>query len=57
MKKQNVIDLAAYREEHQHKTPDDATPSSPAVISDELKTAIEILIDRLRAEDPTKKIS
>jgi hypothetical protein len=49
MKKQNVIDLANYRDEQQRNTPDTSAPTSPAAISDELKSAIESLIDRLRS--------
>ncbi len=51
MKKENVIDLTAYREELARKS----TESAPVVeISEELKSAIEELIDRLRTHDPAK---
>ncbi len=52
MKKQNVIDLTAYREETQTKTTieDDGSPIIPTTMSDELKAAIEVLIERLRAD-------
>lgn len=52
MKKENVIDLAAYRDGLTRKT-EEAAPAAHD-ISDELKTAIEILIDRLRTQGPPK---
>lgn len=51
MKKENVIDLTTYREERQRQSSD--LPASHA-ISDELKTAIEDLIDRMRAPEQVK---
>lgn len=53
MKKQNVIDLAAYRETL-HPEPDvDITHSEPTTdtISEELKSAIQTLIERLRSQN------
>lgn len=54
MKKHNVIDLAAYREEHQRnkKTYGKQSESPGIPISPELKAAIETLIDRLRSQAP-----
>jgi hypothetical protein len=52
MKKQNIIDLASYREELLGKTEEvigQPSNTQPSPISDELKSAIETLIDRLRA--------
>lgn len=54
MKKQNVIDLAAYREKRQRLAAEalaKAGPSPVLAISDELKSAIETLIVKLRATD------
>ena len=52
MKKQNVIDLSAYRDELLRKATDNTAASTPPLtISEELKAAIETLIDRLRAKD------
>ena len=53
MKKNNVIDLAAYREQLDRTTSDIRLPV--ATISPELKAAIENLIDRLRAHNPPDK--
>lgn len=55
MKKQNVIDLTAYREELQRQSPThSAAPASNGLeISDELKIAIKDLIVKLRANDKT----
>jgi hypothetical protein len=52
MKKENVIDFAAYRDETQTKAPadDDGSLKVPAAMSDELKAAIQVLIERLRAD-------
>lgn len=52
MKKQNIIDLASYREELLSKTEEvigQPSSTNSATISDELKSAIETLIERLRA--------
>lgn len=52
MKKHNVIDMTTYRVELQRKTPAGIEPiDSPVEISDELKKAIEVLIDKLRAQE------
>lgn len=51
MKKENVIDLTAYREERQRQSSDQPLSHT---ISDELKTAIEELIDRMRSPEPAK---
>ncbi|HTM64441.1 MAG TPA: hypothetical protein VL360_08085 [Gammaproteobacteria bacterium] len=56
MKKENVINLAEYkakiRQQSQHNDPDNSRPA--LVISDELKSAIEHLIVKLRAQEPSK---
>lgn len=52
MKKQNVIDMTTYRDELSGNTPATDMPSaSPTEISEELKVAIEVLIDRLRSNN------
>lgn len=58
MKKGNVIDLMAYREKLE-KVAAGTAESKPKglVISDELKSAIETLIVKLRAQDPHSKSS
>lgn len=53
MKKDNLIDLAAYREKLDSPSTDIRLPAS--TISPELKAAIENLIDKLRANNPEKK--
>lgn len=53
MKKENVVDLAAYREELQRQAEENTPPSAPVAISEELKSAIETLIDKMRALDDT----
>lgn len=60
MKKGNVIDLMAYREKlNRDKANNDSNKPKPTglVISDELKSAIETLIVKLRAKDPHSKSS
>lgn len=52
MKKENVIDLAAYRDAQQRQSSD--VPASQPM-SDELKSAIEELIDRMRSPEPGKE--
>lgn len=47
MTKQNVIELDAYRDQQPAPHPD-STP----VMSEELKEAIELLIDKLRSQEP-----
>lgn len=48
MTKQNVIDLSTYREENQR-----SETVVPSEISEELKQAIETLIQKLRSQEPT----
>lgn len=48
MTKQNIIELDAYRDPQQTSP----TPNSTLVMSEELKEAIELLIDKLRAQEP-----
>ena len=57
MKKENVIDLAAYRAERQNQTaepPSSDTPAATDEFSPELQTAINELIERMRVPDPGK---
>lgn len=56
MKKENVINLAEYkaRIRHQSQSNDPTNPRPALVISDELKSAIEHLIVKLRAHEPAK---
>ncbi len=51
MTKKNVIDIEAYRDQQPPASP---TPNSPPVMSEELKEAIESLIDKMRAEEPVE---
>ena len=46
MKKQNVIDISDYRED-----PEDPSLEQPEGMSEELKEAIERLIDRMRTQE------
>lgn len=57
MKKQNIIDLAAYRDEIGEKTSEAMEVISPSRMSEELKTAIETLIDVLRTQKDGIKTS
>lgn len=50
MTKGNIIDLIMYRNQRDGTQVKDVTP-----LSDELKAAIETLIDRLRASDPIQR--
>ena len=56
MKKQNVIDLAAYREALLRESGATMTHAEPVSnsISEELKSAIQTLIERLRSQDHRK---
>lgn len=52
MKKENIVDLIAYREQHQAKK-----AYANTSISDELKLAIQNLILRLRESEPIQSNS